>query len=176
MQFSIRHLMIAVVLVAFVFPITGWYASWRQGYVNRQFPEFRTLEQLQLLKNGDELSSVLPHIEGMQSVELEVAQAAFPNRQLLQGDEFYFVPVDPGTWCWMQFRDDRLVNHQLPSANLNSNVIWFGVPSPSWYIRSGHWLLYLTFLGVVFGIIYLWSRYNRHPESRDNKTMHTKPD
>ncbi len=159
MQYSIRTLLVGILLTSLIFPITAFYAPWQRGFVDRQYPDFRAFQQLHSLSDGDELQPVKTRLPQMRAVGRDSAKKVFPNRKLASDDQFFVVSFDGGeALCWLQFRNDLLVNHQISATDPAAVLAAMGVAKPTWLIRFGNWILYTILISAILLFTYIHSR------------------
>ena len=157
MQISIRQLMIAIALVAIAFPISSFCESWRERYIDDEFPEIRTLENLRKLTNGEKLSFVKTQFSNLRFVEHQEFSSV-PNQKIAPHDKCCFVPIDLSSAQWMHFRDNKLINDSRPTMNVSTEAASLNLPRPPWCISFGQWIIYAVILGIVFAFAYVRTR------------------
>ena len=151
-RFSSRSLFVLVFLVAAAFPIHTVYNGWLRNYLTEKHPEFRVLQQLIGLKNGDKQPSVIEKFDGIRRIDNELAKLFYSQSDLSSEDEVYMLAVNGANGRTIRFRDGALYDHQFTTKELRDSMNSLKLPIPEWYIRFGDWLLYAVFL-VVFGCI-----------------------
>ena len=150
--------MIAVALLAIVFPVFSLYDAWKQRHIERKFPEFRQLERLRALNNDEQLTTVKNQFANLKFVNEQEFRSIFPNRRIEPYDQFCIVPIDLNSAQWMHFRNDKLVNFVSPAMSVLTEADVLNLARPPWQIRFGQWFVYLFILGIAFTFAFLGSR------------------
>ena len=172
-QYSLRTLIVAVVVVAAYFPLARIYHSW----FTKTYRQFYLTSVLgSKIHDGDSVGDVARHFDShrllsslssndARTIKYLTEYCGLHNLRIEEHDEFHSFSISRGG-VDLQFRDGKLVNLQ---NNLYIDVRKLSqmndYPLPNPMLSFGFWPLYLI---LTVCIVLLFSWLHRHSQS-DNR-------
>ena len=160
-RFSVRDLLAFAMIVAGVIALTSSFHSWRDGYTKTRFREFRTLDNLRSLQNGDQLSKAQLLFDNMKPLHPDLVKVILSDRDPTESDEVFTVTVNDSYARFLQFNNGVLVNYNFTAKDMQDSLSSLQAPIPQWYIQYGDWLVGLAFTLVIGLLLVVWKLVKR---------------
>ena len=144
MNFSLRELLLLILLVSLYFPVQTAYKSWQRRHLEQSYPGYVSYDRISHAKNGDELSIVRGYFPQLEPVDNADAAVAIGDPTIRPDDEFFIFPAGHKVFRFIQFREGNLINYKTTNsvfAYETSKAL--NLPVPPWFVTIGHWPIYL---------------------------------
>lgn len=170
MKFSIRDLLVGVLLIAVAISLVTLFTRWRRGYVEQEYRVYQTLENLRSLSKGDSVDDVRLLFSSLILVDRDLAKVILSSPELSSADEVFAVAISDAEARFLHFRDGQLVDFTFTASDVQKSLKSLQAASPPWYILNGEWVIAVALLlvfGLVLGVLRLRRVYKPAARARE---------